>query len=887
MTPMMRQYWSIKSQYDGCLLFYRMGDFYELFFEDAIIASQILGIALTKRGQHLSEDIPMCGVPFHAAQNYLHKLLRSNHKVAICEQMENPKEAKKRGAKSVVKREVVRIITPGTLLEETILDSSSYNYLCAIFKKKNMVSVAYADISTGDIFFTTIHPKQLQSLITRIDPKEILIPRILSQDEHISLALKDHQFSMEELPMAQFHHQNCLEALLKLYHTQTLEGFGSFLESEIIALGRLVDYIYLTQKDHIPRMRFPKKEEISTNMEIDSASRKSLEIDKALHENAKHHLLKVMDKCLTSMGKRLLHQRLSSPLIDIILLEKRYNEIEFFLQEEEFSESLKNILKNVPDLARAIGRLSCGHGGPRDIKLVSSHCMVAHTIKTLWSKKVRSMHESSYDLVFYIDIFENFISMLPDFSELIHTLDQALHDELPLLARDGGFVKKGFDAQLDTINYEKNESTRIISGLELTYKKETGIESLKVKYNNIAGYHIDIPTQKVDKVTDIFIHRQTMKNSVRYTTLDLQDWSQKMMEVDQRKLACEMRVFEELLEKILSHSDDLNRQADMMAEIDVALGLAVLAKQKNYCRPVLTKDPLWDVVKGYHPTVEDALHEDGKNFVTNDCHMSENERILLLTGPNMAGKSTFLRQNALIAIMAQAGSFVPAQKCHIGIVDKIFSRVGAADNLARGQSTFMVEMVETASIIHHATKNSFVIMDEVGRGTSTQDGLSLAWAIVEYIFEKIGCRTLFATHYHELTQLTQKYHAIKNISMKVSEWEDKIIFHHQVIEQAAEASYGIYVAQLAGMPYSITKHAKKLMLELNDKSGLTPQMSLFSREQKEHQASKEDEYKKIEQEILQELSEIDIDDLSPRDAFITLTSLVEKIKTSEKKIEKA
>ncbi len=870
LSPGMAQYMEIKKSYPDYLLFYRMGDFYELFFEDAFKASKALDIALTKRGKAAGEDIPMCGVPFHAYESYLAKLIKCGYKVAICEQMEDPAEAKKRGYKSVVRREVVRLVTPGTLTEDTLLDSRRNNYLMGISRNNGIYGFAWVDLSTGVFYTSSSEPtkeneaSEIYGILSKIMPEEILVSDAMLQNPALFDLFNEYREKLSVLPNARFDYANSLKKTIDFYAVQTLDSFGSFSKAEVTSIGLVLDYVEMTQKGQMPRIMPPVKIREALYMEIDAATAKNLDLFDGVKGSS---LISVIDRTVTGAGARMLNSRLINPLLDLEEINARLNAVEFFYKHNDVRDELRNILKKCPDMERAVSRLSVNRGGPRDMAAILQTLNALSPIKVLMT---------SYQKVDVVDELPKAISSilqkLGDYYSLIDVLSRALNnDNLPLLPRDGGFVAEGYSPELDATRAMRDEGHQFIMNLQGKYIKETQIDALKIKYNNVVGYFIEVPnkyaTQMLEKPE--FIHRQSVLNAVRFTTAELTELENQIRGAADKALALEMEIFEDITRHIMVSADDISRSANALAELDIAAALADLALENNYCRPELDNSLIFEVVDGRHPVVEASIKRNNEGvFVGNNCSLDgENNRIWLLTGPNMAGKSTFLRQNAIIAIMAQIGSFVPAKSAHIGIINKVFSRVGASDDLSRGRSTFMVEMVETASILNRADERSFVILDEIGRGTATFDGLSIAWAVVEYLHEVNKCRALFATHYHELTVLDAKLPALTLHCMKIKEFNEQVIFLHEVIDGAADRSYGIHVAKLAGLPKSVITRAGQVLKKLEaDKQkqsvdSLENDLPLFAFVQNEE---KEEKSKSPIEEVI---DSIEPNDISAREAL--------------------
>ncbi len=820
---MMEQYLAIKSEHPDALLFYRMGDFYEMFFDDAVTAAGALDIALTKRGKHLGRDIPMCGVPVHSHESYLLKLIRSGFKVAVCEQMEDPAEARKRGAKSVVHREVVRVITSGTLTEDTLLDGRSHNFLAAVAVVRDDIGLAWLDVSTGDFYTQPVERKNLGAAFARLDAGELLVPEGLVGDPELKNVFSDWDERISRLEDSCFDSESGRKRLLSLYRVNSLDAFGDFSRPELSAAGGLVDYVALTQKGKMPRLNPPKHLGGSGVMEIDAATRRNLELRQTLSGERTGSLLNIIDKTVTGAGARLLAARLSAPLRDTGEIGERLDMVQFFAENERLLDDLRSTLKSSPDIERALSRLSLGRGGPRDLAAVRDGLGCGDDVQVLLS--------APEDIGRPCGI-ERCVGKLGRHRGLVDHLVRALAPEIGMHTRDGGFIAKGYAAELDEFRALRNESHRLIAELQSRYASETGISSLKVKHNNQLGYFIEVSSSHADKMpigTDsIFVHRQTTANRVRYCTIELGELESRIARAADQALAFEIGVFGELAGEILSVAEELADAALSLAELDVASGLAWLAIRRRYVRPVVDNSYDFEIKSGRHPVVEAALEKTHESsFVANDCDLREQSRLWLLTGPNMAGKSTFLRQNALIAVLAQIGSFVPADKARIGIVDRLFSRVGAADDLSRGRSTFMVEMVETAAILNQAGPRALVILDEIGRGTATYDGLSIAWAVVEYLHETNACRALFATHYHELTLLARELDRLSCHTMRVKEWRGEVVFLHEVANGVADRSYGIHVGKLAGLPQEVVARAEQVLkiLETDKKAGAASRLA--------------------------------------------------------------
>jgi len=866
-TPMMAQYIEIKAANPGSLLFYRMGDFYELFFGDAEIAARALGIALTKRGKHLGEDIPMCGVPVHAADDYLQKLIALGHRVAVCEQIEDPAEAKRRGSKSVVKRDVVRLVTPGTITEENLLDPSRANVLVALARtggaSDGSYALAAADISTGSFQLCPTDIARLAADLARFEPSEIILPDTLEQDETVQMALTMSEAAIQPQPSSLFDSTRAKENLQRFYGVATLDGFGAFSRAELAAGNAIIAYIEKTQFAERPALNRPQREDGSRTVLIDAATRANLELVSTLSGHHEGSLLRCIDRTVTGGGARLLAQRLTGPLTDATEIAARHDEVSFWLAADTARDRLRDIFKGLADMPRAMSRLSLNRGGPRDLAAIRSGLQVAGEIEALLSKE-------NIDHPINLSLQHDTLRAAPH--GLLAELSDALADDLPLLARDGGLVRTGYDEDLDDQRALSQESRKVIAGLQSTYAEETDVKSLKIRHNNVLGYFIEVTALNATALQaqkDRFIHRQTMANAMRFTTTELADLESKIANAAGRAQQIELEHFDRLRDAVLGHTQTLQQISQALAEIDVASGLAQLAEAEGYARPQVDDNRAFHITAGRHPVVEQALRAQAANpFVANDCDLggSDAGQLWLLTGPNMGGKSTFLRQNALIAVMAQMGSFVPAGSAHIGVIDKLFSRVGAADDLARGRSTFMVEMVETAAILNQAGDRSLVILDEIGRGTATFDGLSIAWAAIEQLHKHNCSRTLFATHYHELTALSAKLERLKNVTMSVKEWDGDVIFLHEVIDGSADRSYGIQVARLAGLPDAVIARARQVLDQLESQnrdsgtSTLIDDLPLFS-------VAPASQAPQKSSPAAERLTEIHPDDLTPKEAL--------------------
>jgi DNA mismatch repair protein MutS len=826
-TPVMEQYIEIKAANPDCLLFYRMGDFYELFFEDAEIAARALGIVLTKRGKHLGRDIPMCGVPIHRSDEYLHRLIAQGHRVAVCEQLEDPAEARKRGARSVVKRNVVRLVTPGTLTEDTLLDARRNNYLLAIARARTSTgedgrfALAWIDISTGEFRIAECERLTLAAEMARIEPGEIIISDALYSDTELAPTWRALP-AVTPLTRDVFDGATAERRLAAYFGVATSAGVGAFSRLELTAAAACVTYVERTQLGQRPPLSPPVRESEGATLAIDAATRANLELMRTLAGERRGSLLSAIDHTITAAGSRMLAQRLSAPLTDPAAIARRHDTVALFVTDAALRTETRERLNAAPDLARALARLVVGRGGPRDLAAIRDGIAAANDL----AKRLAALGELPEEIADIRAALQQ-----PD-AAIAAELTSALADELPHLKRDGSFVRAGYDTTLDETRALRDHTRRVIAELQARYADITGVRSLKIKHNNVLGYFVDVTAQNGERLMSAplnatFIHRQTLAGQVRFTTTELGELEARIASAADRALGIELAAFERLSGLVTTAADAIKAAAEALSALDVAAALAQLAVAHGYVRPEVDSSLAFTIEGGRHPVVEQALAIDGGPFVANDCDLSpppahKTGRIWLLTGPNMAGKSTFLRQNALIAIMAQMGSFVPARRATIGVVDRLFSRVGAADDLARGRSTFMVEMVETAAILNQAGERSLVILDEIGRGTATFDGLSIAWATIEHLHEKNRCRALFATHFHELTALSVKLPRLFNATVRVKEWQGEVVFLHEVTAGAADRSYGIQVAKLAGLPASVIERAKVVLAKLEAEDRAAP-----------------------------------------------------------------
>jgi DNA mismatch repair protein MutS len=871
-TPLMTQYLALKAQHPDVLLFFRLGDFYELFFDDAVQASRALDIALTRRGQHQGQDIPMCGVPAHSHENYLARLIKKGFRVAICEQMEDPAAAKKRGGKAIVTRDVVRIVTPGTLTEDHLLETRSSNHLACLTEVAGDLALAWLDLAAGEPKVEKLSLVDLPAALARLNPGEILLAQKLADRPEIQAILQPWQLCLTTLPASRFDSDNALKRLQQIYQITALDAFGDFTRTETAALGSLLDYVELTQKHEIRFLAKPQQQSSQAVLAIDAATIRNLELLRTQGGEREGSLLAAIDCTLTGAGARLLATRLAAPLTDCDAINHRLDSVAFFHAATELRDDLRDILRATPELERTLARLALGRGSPRDLAAVRSALQQAENLRGLLAPEQLPAELNSAT------------TMLGGHNALIDQLAAALRDDaLPAQARDGGFIRSGYAPQLDELIKLRDDSDQLIRALQQHYSEKTGVTTLKIRNNNMIGYFIEASPTQADKLLamkDLFIHRQTMTTGVRFTTVQLNELERKLADAADRALAVELEIFATLVTAVLTDTTTIRATAQALAVMDVSAALAACAAEQNYCRPVITEDAAFEIVAGRHPVVEPALRaHEAQQFVANDCNLAPAQRLWLLTGPNMAGKSTFLRQNALLAIMAQMGSFVPATAAKIGIIDRVFSRVGAADDLARGRSTFMVEMVETAVILHQATPRSLVILDEIGRGTATFDGLSLAWAVIEQLHEVNRCRALFATHYHELTQLRDQLPALSCRTMQIKEWQQEIIFMHAVVEGTADRSYGIHVAKLAGLPAAVIARAENVLQALEnsdskkDVRALAADLPLFAEVRAQALATQTTAPDATTEKLLADLRALNPDELTPKEALEVLYGL--------------
>ena len=847
-TPMMAQYFALKREAPDCLLFYRMGDFFELFFDDAKAAAATLDIALTARGSHGGDPVPMCGVPVHAADAYLARLIRAGHRVAIAEQIESPAEAKKRGSKSLVARGIVRVVTAGTLTEESLLEARAANWLMALAPQGSIIGWAAADVSTGRFEIGSCNADSLDSERARIAPSEVVAAEAMP--------------GATERPRSDYSAIEGERRLKSLFGVATLDGFGGFAKAELAAAAGLLAYLDHAGKGTLPFLTPPVRRDTSDHMAIDAATRDSLELVRSSVGDRKGSLLECIDRTVTGAGARMLAGDLSAPLMDRAAIEARLDLVAWVVGDSGLRAELRATLKSLPDVARALGRIAAGRGSPRDLGQLRDGLGQA-----------RNLRERLAVMADRPALLDALLPSLDGHGALVDLLTRALVPTPPIDAGSGGAISEGYDPALDELRAMGGDGRRAIAALEARYRDRTGVAALKIKHNNVLGYHIEVAARYADGLMapeSGFTHRQTLAGVVRFNAPDLHDLAQKVVQSGAHALAAEAAHLEELTALALEGAQRIASTAEALARLDVAAGLAERAAEGGWCRPRFADEPCFAVEGGRHPVVEAALRQSGGRFVSNDMTLSPDNRLWLVTGPNMGGKSTFLRQNALIAVLAQAGSFVPATSAWLGLVDRLFSRVGAADNLARGRSTFMVEMVETAAILAQATTRSFIVLDEVGRGTSTYDGLAIAWAVVEAVHEVNACRCLFATHYHELTRLAETLTALSLHHVRAREYKGDLVLLHEVATGPADRSYGIAVARLAGLPPAVLARAKAVLAKLEAGRNATGGLAAGLDDLPLFAALAEPEPVDL---LRAALTAIDVDALSPRDALERLYEL--------------
>ncbi|MDP1872896.1 DNA mismatch repair protein MutS [Phenylobacterium sp.] len=874
-TPVMAQFFEAKAAQPDALIFFRMGDFYELFFEDAQRAAAALGISLTARGNHGGQPIPMAGVPAHAAEAYLAKLIRAGFKVAVCDQMEDPAEARKRGSKSIVRREIVRVVTPGTLTEDGLLDARGANRLAAVAIRAGQAAIASVELSTGEVECLALDAAGLASALAALAPSEILVPDRLFADSAAAEALRSVGGFVQPMPQALAEPSASEARLKRLYGVDTLDGFGALSGAEISALGLIAAHLETTQAGRLPALSAPRRLGESEVMAIDPATRTSLEIERSLSGGREGSLLAAIDRTVTAPGARLLATRLARPLVEPAAIDARLDAVAFFCARRPLRQDVRARLKSMGDMARALSRLALGRGGPRDLGCLRDGLAAGGAITGLFAAPEPLDPAPPPETASALAALD--LAVQPGLSELRDMLAAGLGDDLPAQARDGGYVAAGVRPELDQARALRDDSRKVIAGLEAQLARESGV-ALKIRHNAVLGYFVEASAKAAEPLMKAplnatFIHRQTLANQVRFTTVELAELDARIAQAAERTLAMEVATFEAWREAACRQAQAIQAAAFAAASLDVASGLAEWADEAGATRPVVDRSCAFEATAARHPVVEAAVRRTGEPFTPNDCRLdgagAGAARLSIVTGPNMAGKSTFLRQNALLCVLAQAGSFVPAQALRLGVVDRLFSRVGAGDDLARGRSTFMAEMVETAAILTQATPRSFVILDEIGRGTATYDGLAIAWACAEALHETNRCRALFATHYHELAVLEDRLAHVANLSMRAKEWKGDLIFLHEAGPGPADRSYGVQVAKLAGVPAPVVARARQVLERLEREAGAPahledlPLFALGVAEPETHGPSA----------VEAALRDLDLDGMSPREAMDALYRL--------------
>ena len=868
-TPMMEQFLALRAEAPlDALLFYRMGDFYELFFDDAVRAAQALDIALTRRGEHQGQPIPMCGVPVHNAPTYLSRLIKAGFKVAVGEQVEDPAEARKRGSKSVVRRAIARIVTPGTLTEDDLLDARSANRIAALARlATGETALAWADVSDGGFFSSALAADQLEAELAALNPAELLC----LEDDAKSVSAIAPSSVLTTRARAKFDAASGERRLKARFAVQSLDGFAAFSRAELAALGCLLDYLELSQAGAPARLAPPRSAPPGASMAIDPAARTSLEIERTLQGARKGSLIDAIDRTLTAPGARLLAERLARPSLSVAEIEARLDAAAHLLAHRALRASVRERLKAAGDPARCLSRLLLGRGGPRDLSQLCRALKEGERLIAGFAQDRLNRPPAAIEAC--LDALS--LSVRPELARLVEDAGRALVDEPALLARDGGFVRPGWSQALDDFKRLRDESRRVVAGLQQTYAEASGVAALKVKHNNVLGYFIEVSARNADALMGVepFIHRQTMAGAVRFSTPELGELEARIAQAGERALALECEIFEGFRARVDACAEAIRAAADALARLDVAAATAEWAAETGACRPAVDESTAFEVELGRHPVVEQALRRGGEGrFTPNSCRLDgageSADRLILVTGPNMAGKSTFLRQNALMAVLAQAGLYVPAKAARIGLVDRLFSRVGAADDLARGRSTFMAEMIEAAAILNQAGPKSLVILDEIGRGTATFDGLSIAWAVVEHLHEVNRCRALFATHYHELTRLVEELDAAGNASLRAREWKGDLVFLHEVQDGPADRSYGVEAARRAGLPKAAVARASEILARLEadgSPSAALADLPLF--------AARPPEPVRTPSPVEERLRGIDPDQINPKEALELIYTL--------------
>ncbi|AQQ72511.1 DNA mismatch repair protein MutS [Limihaloglobus sulfuriphilus] len=865
LTPAMKQFHHFKDKYPDAVLFFRMGDFYETFYEDAQICSRVLGLALTTRNKNSANPIPLAGLPYHAVDAYLKKMIKAGYKVAVCEQVEDPKKAK-----GVVKRDVVRVITPGTLTDDILLDEKEDNFLCAPYLGPKGAALCWVDISTGHFYAQQLDEDAIVDEILRLSPSECLVPEKREQlfgDDYAKLAKQLSEISsivITHRPGWYFDPYSAEKSLLKHFGTNTLEGFGVDGDSDVIPpAGALLEYLSETQKTSLAHIRSIKLINKRSFLHIDQTSLRSLEILRTMRsEDKKGSLFDSIDQTLTGMGARMLRGWVCMPLRQVDRITERHTAVQELCDFSQKLDDIRSQLKNTADLERIVSRISTFRASPKDFVLLADTLRKIPAMKLLLSESVSGL-------------LKNLAQGCDTMEELADLLEAAIEPECPSHFRDGGVIRTGFNAELDELRGISKDGRSWLAAYQKKQIELTGIQNLKLGFNKVFGYYLEISRSMADQVPGDYVRKQTLKNAERYITQELKEYEDKVLSAHERSLELELSIFDQLRSRAAGYASRLQVLAQCVGCIDCIASLAHLALRRGYIRPEMCGEKVLEIKEGKHPVVAQSL---GNEFVSNDLELGgESADVMIITGPNMSGKSTYIRQSALLVLMAQMGSFIPAESARIGVVDRIFTRVGASDELARGQSTFMVEMTETANIINNATDRSLVVLDEVGRGTSTYDGLSLAWAITEHIANNIGCRTLFATHYHELTELAQLLDNVKNCNVAVREWMDEVVFLHKIVPGGTDKSYGIHVARLAGLPASITARSREILDDLEstfvkeasgeklarNKTAQQPQQQLFVEQNRS---------------VLEKLLNLDVNNLTPIEAITLLNDIKKEIR---------
>lgn len=862
LTPAMERYVEVKSQNPGTILLFRMGDFYELFFEDAEIASKVLGITLTSRDKSSVKPIPMAGFPYHALETYLHKLIRAGYRAAVCEQMEDPKLAK-----GPVKREVTQVVTPGTITDENLLDPRESNYLASVFVGKQRVGLAWLDVSTGRFCVTDLELEQLADELARIRPAEMLVSEVPARAEEVWPKLDVRGMLITKRPPWCFAPEHCLGLLKSHFRTQSLDGFDIEADSPgVTAAGALIEYVQETQKSSLTHIVKLEPWRRSKSLIIDEATRASLELTRTIREGRREgSLLGTIDQTVSPMGARLFADWLSNPLTDVAEINARLDAVEELTRDALLCRDVREQLEQVYDLQRLTGRVATLRCSPRDLGFLAKTLSLLPKIKAKLAGRKTALLQS----------LEADLDLIP---EVRADIDAAIVDEPPLITSDGGMIREGYDSRLDEFRELARGGKAWIARYQAQEIERTGIPTLKVGYNRVFGYYLEVTATHKDKIPADYIRKQTLTKQERFITPELKEYEEKVLRAEDEAKLLEQELFNQLRDRTAKQVTRLKNTGEVLAEIDVLVALAMLASSQRYCRPQICEEPMLDIREGRHPVVE-RLQPTGE-FVPNDVLIGgDYGRVQIITGPNMAGKSTYIRQAALITILAQIGSFVPASEARIGVADRVFARVGASDELSKGQSTFMVEMTETARILNSASERSLVVLDEIGRGTSTYDGISLAWAVTEHLHDTIKCRTLFATHYHELTTLTTTLKNASNWNVAVHEKDDGIIFLHRIVEGAADKSYGIHVARLAGVPRDVVDRANVILKTLEadhlDPEGQTKIPARIEKKPKHRQLSL---FVDETHPVIEQLRQLNIEEMTPLLALQTLSQIRESVK---------